>query len=125
MRLISRKYLRTFSLKRKIRRSYEKRECIYELLEGVFATVNRRYIAVRYNNVFSTNDNTKNIGYYFTCRNLSNAIDYLIDNSFVCFGSKVFRQVIGILMGRSMGTNCAPLLADLFLHTYKYKLIDY
>ena len=44
------------------------------------------------------------------------AIDFLIDNIYVRFGSSVFRQVIGI----PMGTNSAPLLADLFLHTFQY-----
>jgi hypothetical protein len=31
------------------------------------------------------------------------------------FGGRVFQQTIGI----PMGTNCAPLLADLFLHAYE------
>ena len=44
------------------------------------------------------------------------AIDFLIHNIYVRFGSSVFRQVIGI----PMGTNSAPLLADLFLHTFEY-----
>ena len=39
-----------------------------------------------------------------------------IDNLYVRFGSFVFRQVIGI----PMGTNNAPLLAYLFLHTFEY-----
>ena len=34
----------------------------------------------------------------------------LIDNIFVMFGGRVFQQ---------MGTNCAPLLADLFLYSYE------
>ena len=92
---------------------------IYELLERVFTTVNRRYIKVRNNNAFWTDDINNDKGYYFTCRNLSSAIEYLINNIFVCFGTKVYRQVIGI----PMGTNCAPLLADLFLHTYEYEFI--
>ena len=45
--------------------------------------------------------------------------DFLIDNIFVRFGGKVFRQVIGI----PMVTNSAPSLADLFLHTYEYEFI--
>ena len=44
------------------------------------------------------------------------ATDFLIDNIYVRFGDSVFRQVIGI----PMGTNSAPLLADLFLHTFEY-----
>ena len=42
---------------------------------------------------------------------------FLSINIFVRFGGRVFRQVIGI----PMGTNSAPLLADLFLHTYEYE----
>jgi len=42
-------------------------------------------------------------------------IEFLIDNIYVSFGGLHFRQVIGI----PMGTNCAPLLADLFLCTYE------
>ena len=37
-------------------------------------------------------------------------IEFLIDNIFVESGSVIFQQVIGI----PMGTNCAPLFADLF-----------
>ena len=44
------------------------------------------------------------------------AIDFPIDNIYVRFGVSVFRQVIGI----PMCTNSAPLLADLFLHTFEY-----
>ena len=42
-------------------------------------------------------------------------VDLLIDNIFVKFGGCPFRQVIGI----SMGTNYAPLPADLFLYSYE------
>ena len=63
-----------------------------------------------------TNDRTSTRYAYFSCRDLCFAIDFLIDNIYVRFGSSVFRQVIGI----PMGTNSAPLLADLFLHTFEY-----
>ena len=53
---------------------------------------------------------------YFSCRELCLAIDFLIDNIYVRCGSSLFREVIGI----PMGTNSAPLLADLFLHTFEY-----
>ena len=38
-------------------------------------------------------------------------LEFLIDNIFVSFGGTLFQHVVGI----TMGTNCAPLLADLFL----------
>ena len=40
---------------------------------------------------------------------------FFIDNIFVMFGGRVFQQTVGI----PMDTNCAPLLADLFLYSYE------
>ena len=37
-------------------------------------------------------------------------IDFLINNIYIKIGNHLFRQCIGI----PMGTNCAPLLANLF-----------
>ena len=51
-----------------------------------------------------------------TCR----MVEFLIDNIFVKFGGCLFRQVIGI----PMGTNCVPLLADLFLYSYESEFLD-
>ena len=39
------------------------------------------------------------------------AITFLLDNIHIRFGSKSYGQIVGI----SMGTNCAPPVADLFL----------
>ena len=36
------------------------------------------------------------------------------------FGGQLFRQIVGI----PMGTNCAPLLADLFLYSYENEFLD-
>ena len=47
-------------------------------------------------------------------------IHCLIDNIYVVFGDKVFQQTVGI----PMGTNCAPLLADLFLYTYEAEFMQ-
>ena len=46
--------------------------------------------------------------------------EFLIDNIFVHFRERLFHQVLGI----PMGTNCAPLLADLFLYTYEKEILD-
>ena len=40
-------------------------------------------------------------------------LEFLIDTIFVVFSGKVFQQIVGI----PMGTNCAPLLADIFLYS--------
>ena len=55
----------------------------------------------------------------YTADQICNMIDFLEDNIFVKFGC-LFRQFIGI----PMETNCAPLLADLFLYSYKSESLD-
>ena len=43
------------------------------------------------------------------------ALTYSLDNSFMRFGIKLYREIVCI----PMGTNCAPLIADLFLLFYE------
>ena len=43
------------------------------------------------------------------------ALTFLLDNIYIRFGSKLYRQIAGI----PMGTNCAPLIADLVLLCYE------
>ena len=47
-------------------------------------------------------------------------LGFLVDNIFVVFAGKVFQQIVGI----PMGTNCAPLLADIFLYSYEAEFIQ-
>ena len=51
----------------------------------------------------------------WSCQNVCDALTFLLDNIFIRFGTKLYRQVAGI----PMGTNCAPLVADLFLFCYE------
>ena len=51
----------------------------------------------------------------WTCLDVCEALTFLLDNIFVRYGNTIHRQVIGI----PMGTNCAPLVADLFLFCYE------
>ena len=46
-------------------------------------------------------------------------IKFLVDNIYIQVGNKIFRQTIGI----PMGTDCAPLLANLFLFYYEYNFM--
>ena len=43
------------------------------------------------------------------------ALTFLSNNIYIRFGSKLYRQIVGILMG----TNCASLVSDLFLFFYE------
>ena len=51
----------------------------------------------------------------FENQKVTDAHIYLLDNIYIRFGSKLYRQNVGI----PMGTNCAPLVADLFLLCYE------
>ena len=48
----------------------------------------------------------------FSENEIINMFEFLIDNISVIFGERVFQQTVG----KFMGTNCAPLVADLFLY---------
>ena len=56
----------------------------------------------------------------YTADQICSMIDFLADNIFVKFGECLFSQVIGI----PMGTNCAPLLTDLFLYSHENEFLD-
>ena len=51
----------------------------------------------------------------WSCQNVCDALSFLLDNIYFRFGTKLYRQIIGI----PMGTNCVPLVADLFLFCYE------
>ena len=46
--------------------------------------------------------------------------EFLVDIIFVLFAGKLFKQIVGI----PMATNCAPLLADIFLYSYETEFIQ-
>ena len=51
----------------------------------------------------------------YTANDICKMIEFLVDNVYVRFDGQLFRQMVGI----PMKTNCAPLLADLFLYSYE------
>ena len=56
----------------------------------------------------------------YTANDICKMIEFLVDNIYVRFGEQLFRQMVGI----PMGTNCAALLADLFLYSYENEFLD-
>jgi len=65
------------------------------------------------NAYFAKDDTTSKKKY--TEDDFVNMINFLIEHIFIEFGGRVFQQTEGILMG----TNCAPLLVNLVLHSYE------
>ena len=55
----------------------------------------------------------------YTEDDIMNMLEFLVDNIFVVFGRKVFQQIVG----NPMGTNCAPLIAGIFLYSYEAEFI--
>ena len=53
-----------------------------------------------------------------SCQKMCDALHYRLDNIFIRFGSNLYRQIVGI----PMGTNCAPLVADLFFYVMRETL---
>ena len=51
----------------------------------------------------------------WSCAELCEAFTFLIENIYVQFDGMVYQQIVGI----PIGTNCAPLIADLFLYCYE------
>ena len=65
-------------------------------------------------NAFFTSDQSKRYELW-SCQKTCDAFHYLLDNIFFRFGSKLYRQIVGI----PIGTNCATLVSDLFLFCYE------
>ena len=55
----------------------------------------------------------------YTEDGIINMLEFLVDNIFVVFGGKSFQRIVGV----PMCTNCAPLLADIFLYSYEAEFI--
>ena len=50
-----------------------------------------------------------------SCQNMCDALHYRLDNILIRFGSKLYRQIVGI----PIGTYCETLVAELFLFCYE------
>ena len=86
-----------------------------DLIERTIQTEGSPYLACNGRNAFVTSEKPKRY-HAWSCQNVCDALIFLSDNTFIRFGTKLYRQVVGI----PMGTNCAPLVADLFLFCYEW-----
>ena len=90
------------------------KEKLINLIEWTFKREGSPYIACNERQAFFTSEDTKRYKLW-SCQNVCEALIYLLDNIYIRFGTKLYRQIVGI----PMGTNCAPLVADLFLFCYE------
>ena len=89
-------------------------ENLINLIEWTFKKESSPYIAYNERQGFFTSGDTKRYKLW-SCQNVCETLIYLLDNIYIRVGTKLYRQIAGI----PMGTNCAPLVADLFLFCYE------
>ena len=53
--------------------------------------------------------------HHWSGQKVCDALSFVLDNIYIRFGTKLYRQIVGI----PMGTNCIPLVADLLLFGYE------
>ena len=85
-----------------------------ELIEQTFNREGSLHLACNDKNAFFASEQLKRYKLW-SCQKMCDALHYRLDNILIRFGSKLYRQIVGI----PMGTNCAPLVADLFLFCYE------
>ena len=89
------------------------KEKLINLIECTFKREGSSYIACNERQAFFTSGDTKRYKLWF-CQNVCEALIYLWD-IYIRFGTKLYRQTVGI----PMGTNFAPFVAVLFLFCYE------
>ena len=87
---------------------------LIDLIERTFQKERSPYLACNDRNAFLLRKNLKKY-HAWSCQNVCDALTFLLDNIFIRFGTKLYRQVVSI----PMGTNCAPVVADSFLFCYE------
>ena len=88
-----------------------------KLKESIEQTFNRKgslYLASKDKMPLFTSEQPERYKLW-SCTKMCDALHYLLANIFIIFGSKLYRQIVGI----PMGNNCASLVADLFLFYYE------
>ena len=88
------------------------KEKLLDLIERTFyKKEGKLYLSCNAKKAFFTSADHYRGYHLWSCQNVCDALSFLLDNIYFRFGTKLYRQIVGI----PMGTNCAPLVADLFL----------
>ena len=100
---------------------YLKKKKLLDLIERAFKQFYKNegtlYLACNDKKAFFTSTDHRGCKRW-SCQNVCDALSYLSDN--IRLGNKINRRIVGI----TTGTNCAPLVADLFLFCYERDLMN-
>ena len=95
------------------------KEKVSNLVIKSFDAQDWKFICVKNDRVSWCNIEKKN-NISLSCDDVVFLLHWLIDNTYVTVGNKIFKQCIGI----PMGTDCAPYLANLFLYAYEFDFMN-
>ena len=99
------------------------KEKLMDLIEWTFKRALKNYgplyLACNDRKTFFTSSDQSRYTLW-SCQNVCDALSYLLDNIYIRFWTKLYRQIVGI----PMGTNCALPVADLFLYCYERDFMD-
>ena len=92
------------------------KEKLLDLIQRTFyKKEGKLYLAYNNKKAFFTSADHYTGYHLWSCQNVYDALSFLLDNIYIRFGTKLYRQIVGI----PMGTKCAPLVADLFYSAMK------
>ena len=88
----------------------------HRILQGnVLSRIKLRYVENIYDIPLSETRNHTLVDGPLLSNEVCHPIGVSLGNIYIRFGTKLYRQIVGI----PIGTNCAPLVADLFLFCYE------
>ena len=96
------------------------KEVLTNIIESVFERVDKEYIRVSYVKAYFSESNKKYGNHsVFNKDQIINLLNFIVDNSYIEYKGKIYRQHTGI----PMGIDPAPFMANLFLHHFENKYI--
>ena len=92
------------------------KEKLLDLIERTFyKKEGKLYLTCNDKKAFFTSTDYYRGNHLWSCQNVCDALSFLLGNIYIRFGTKLYRQIVGI----PMGTKCRPLVNDLFLFCYE------
>ena len=89
-----------------------------KLIKLTFSKNNDTNLLINCRNAYFS-DGVKDGYLSFSCKQFCELFEFLISNIYIKLGDEIFRQILGI----PMGTNCAPLLANLYLFSCEHEFM--
>ena len=97
----------------------EIKEKFSKIFNKVFKLEGKQFINVGYKEAyFSSRQNSR--GCSFRLNDMIEILEFILDNIFVKFGSKIYKQVIGVPIGSDSGAD----IANLLLFSYESEYIE-